>query len=57
MKVVRIQSDNGMYITELKKKGEKSFSTDKSNYTHRTLLPGTKLFLLVKTVNKRWKWG
>lgn len=37
----------------------KPFSTDKSNYSHRTQLPGTKLFFVVKTVNKWWKlsWG
>lgn len=40
-----------------KKKRRKPFSTDKSNYSHRTPLPGTKLFLVVKTVNKWWKWG
>lgn len=28
------------------------FSTDKSNYSPRTSLPGTKLLLVVKTVNK-----
>lgn len=34
-----------------------SFSTDKSNYSPRTSLPGTKLLLVVKTVNKWWNWG
>lgn len=55
--MIKMQSfQHGMFIIEWEKK-RKPFSTDKSNYSHRTPLPGTKLFLVVKTVNKWWKLG